>query len=60
MNSKNKISRGLNKLINSKGENQHSRQMDVFVGNPDVRSNYLDQFYTAQLAEIACTVRASS
>ncbi len=60
MNSKNKISQGLSKLINSKPENQYSKHFDVFVGNPDNRNNYLDQFYTAQLAEIACTARGNS
>ena len=60
MKNSNKISQGLNKLINSKGDNHSSKQFDVFVGNPDVRNNYLDQFYAAQLTEIACTVRSNS
>lgn len=51
-NRKNKISHGLNKLLNSKGDNHFYRNHDVFVGNPETRNNYFDQFYTAQLAEI--------
>jgi len=54
---KNKISQGLSKLLNSKKENSFSQNPDVFVGDPNVRNNYFDMFYQAQLTEIACSGR---
>ena len=49
----NKISKGLDKLLKSKKNNQFNTQHDVFVGDPALRNNYFESFYQAQLAEIA-------
>lgn len=53
LNKENKISKGLDKLLNSKRPNQFPTNQDVFVGDPNIRSNYFEAFYQAQLAEIA-------
>ncbi len=53
---KNKISRGLNKLLKSKRSN-HFPIQDVFLSDPENRANYFDSFYQAQLAETASIVR---
>ncbi|WP_421869948.1 hypothetical protein [Marinoscillum sp.] len=49
----NKISKGLDKLLNSNRNNQFPTNQDVFVGDPAMRNNYFESFYQAQLAEIA-------
>ncbi|MBR07385.1 MAG: hypothetical protein CMP48_06825 [Rickettsiales bacterium] len=51
----NKISKGLDKLLNSKKSNQFPNHQDVFIGDPAVRNSYFESFYQAQLAEIAYT-----
>lgn len=48
---KNKISRGLNKLLKSKRSN-HFPNQDIFLSDPENRSNYFDAFNQAQLAEM--------
>ncbi len=52
-NRKNKISKGLDKLIKSNSSNQYPKNQDIFIGDPAVRSNYFEAFNQAQLAEIA-------
>ncbi len=57
---KNKISRGLNQLLNSKKTNEFFQNDDVFVGNPSMRNSYFDSFYQAQLTEIAYSGQSSN
>lgn len=48
-----KISRGLSKLISANGAGHFRTYSDVFVENPQFRSNYFEMFSKAQIVEIA-------
>lgn len=50
---KNKVSRGLSRLLKSRQDRHFRRADDVFVDDPNVRNSYFDLFTHAQVAEIA-------
>jgi hypothetical protein len=50
---KNKLSRGLTKLIKKKTPRHFSGYADEFVENPAKRSEYLDHFNVALIVEIS-------
>lgn len=47
-----KISRGLSKLI-STANSGHFRTSDIFLDNPQFRTNYFEMYSKAQVVEIA-------
>lgn len=58
-NRKNKVSRGLNRLLQS-NRNNHFTNQDVFVSDPNMCNSYFDLFYQAQLTEIAYSGQGSN
>lgn len=53
MKKKNKISKGLNRLLNSKEVNHFVSYTGHFIQGPHDQSQYLNRFTEAQLLEIA-------
>lgn len=52
-NKKNKISRGLKKLLKKKRVNTPVKFQDQFLINPEKRSSYIESFSNALVVEIA-------